>query len=473
LIFDTQYHTTSDIPRFDKLTETKNGRLKYAEWNYGPMDFLFFSPRMEMEFSSKWMNKLRIITSYQRVKESRIWRKFDKDIRNYRKEKVDVFTFNADASAKLSKKTKINYGVEAAYNRVRSQAYGRKLVVSGHEIIDETGEYYVPTRYPNAGSYYMDFAVYSGWEHRFDNRNFLNLGIRFTQTFLSALWKDLQLVELPFQSVEISNFAITPMVRYIYSPEKWKISLSLGSGYRSPNVDDVGKIREKKGKLLVPNINLRPEYLYTSELSLQRRFFSNRLKLQGFVYHNFIVNYIDRQPYVLNGFSQINYDGDMVDIYANVNSGTARIYGFDLLAETTPSEHFSWSAGLSYIKGRKQNGDPMPSIPPLKINSNLKFKNDFYEINIYYLYYAKKPLGEYDIKGGVDNLDESPFDPRTGEYVGFPQWNIFNLSFTYYLTHNLTLNLGVENIFDVHYKRFASAVSEPGRNFKVQITGKF
>ena len=33
-----QYSTSSDIPRYDRLTDIRNGKLRYAEWYYGPQD---------------------------------------------------------------------------------------------------------------------------------------------------------------------------------------------------------------------------------------------------------------------------------------------------------------------------------------------------------------------------------------------------------------------------------------------------
>ncbi|NPA43833.1 MAG: TonB-dependent receptor [Chlorobi bacterium] len=473
LIFDTQFHSTSDIPRFDKLTEYKDGKLKYAEWRYGPMELFFFSPRAEVKTERQWLDKAKFIVSYQRVRESRIWRKFTDSIRRYRKEKVHILTLNTDFTASPGRHDHLDYGAEFVYNRVLSDAYGRLLVVEGHRITAETGEYYVPTRYPNAGSYYMTFAAYANWEHRFNRRHQVALGMRATQTYLKAKWKDLQLVDLPFQSVLINNFAFTPTFHYIYSPEHWKISLTLGSGFRSPNVDDVGKIREKKGKLLVPNVNLRPEYLYMGELGIRNSIWNGVVEWQAYVYYNLITDYIQRKPYVLNGFSQIMYDGEMVDIYANVNGGKARIYGTDVALIVKPHPHIRWQTSYHWLKGRKENGEPMPSIPPAKWLSKLSYKNDFFEILGIFEYHAFKPLDEYDTESGIDNLDQSPQDPITGEYLGFPAWHTFDLAFNYYLTHNLTLSVGVDNIFDIHYKRFASAVSEPGRNLKIQISGRF
>ena len=47
----------------------------------------------------------------------------------------------------------------------------------------------------------------------------------------------------------------------------WESTLSLSTGFRSPNVDDVTKVFEKSGKLTVPNENLTPEQSKNIELT--------------------------------------------------------------------------------------------------------------------------------------------------------------------------------------------------------------
>ncbi len=473
LIFNTQFHTTSDIPRFDKLTEKKNGHLKYAEWRYGPMQRFLISPTWEWKPGNTWIETIRIIPAFQNIRESRIKRKFGDSIRAYQKEHVRVFSLNADINAKPAPKWKINYGAETVYNKINSKAYGKKLIIDGHQITDLEGHYYVPSRYPNDGSYYVSAALYGNAQYRFNSRHLIHTGLRFTQIVMEARWKNLRLVALPFQKLHLANFSATPSFSYIYTPNTWKISAGISSGFRSPNIDDVGKIREKKGKLLVPNIHLKPEYSYNAEIGIQKTLFQGKLSLQTYFYYNLIRNYIDRQRYNLNGFNQIPYDGETVDIYANVNNGNARIYGGDFIAHWQIAKQLSWKANASWLKGKKQNGKPMPSIPPLKIFSTLNYKTDYFEAILGFEYNGKKPLEEYDVNSGIDNLDEGPVDPDTGKFAGFPQWYVFNAYFSYYLTHNLTLNIGVDNIFDVHYKKFASAISEPGRNLKIQILGRF
>ena len=472
-IFDTQFHTTSDIPRFDKLTEYKNGQLKYAEWRYGPMQRLLFSPQWEWKPGGTWIHQLKIIPSFQNIHESRITRKFGSLIRKYQKENLYIGTLNVDAEAKLKNRFDINYGLEWMYNNLHSRAYGKKLLVNGNQITGLEGDYYVPSRYPNGHALYSHFAFYTDMRKRFNKRHLVELGMRFTQTYLDAAWEDLQLVSLPFQQVKLGNFAFTPMLSYIFSPDTWKFSINLGSGFRSPNIDDIGKIREKHGKLLVPNTGLKPEYSYYGEAGIIKRFPVRDLSLKVFGYYNILHHYIDRRPFTLEGLNQLIYDGDTVDLYANVNNGNAAIYGVDVMADWNITHQLKWHADMSWAKGRKADGTPLPSIPPLKIFSSVEVDSDYFDFILSALYFGRKSLDEYDVIGGVDNLEQTPVDPQTGQYTGYPSWYIVNFYFKFNLTHTLTLNLGVENLFDIHYKRFASAVSEPGRNFKIQITGKF
>ena len=45
-----QYSTSSDIPRFDRLTELKDGELKFAEWFYGPQKRFLASTQLILNY---------------------------------------------------------------------------------------------------------------------------------------------------------------------------------------------------------------------------------------------------------------------------------------------------------------------------------------------------------------------------------------------------------------------------------------
>lgn len=475
LIFETQLNLNSEINRFDKLNEFKNGQLKYAEWRYGPSKRLLISPQLKLNFDTKWLKKARIILAYQDWDESRISRKFTSDTRKYKEENVKVYSFNADFNTHFTKRKILSYGLEATYNEVKSKAYSKKLLINGHEITGYEPGPPVQTRYPDGGSHYSSFAAYGNFKYIVNNKSGFNAGVRFTQTYVSVIWKDNTFITLPYNINELANFAFTGDISYIFSPKNWKINAVLSSGFRSPNVDDIGKIREKKGKVIVPNIYLDPEYAYNGEMSVTRFFNHKKFSVSLDGYYSYLYNYIARDKFeLIPGQTTINYNGEPAETYANVNAGDAEIYGGSLTVEGKLNKHFALDGGVFYTKGRMLDKHrPLPSIPPVYGNAKLSYKLDNIESALQYRFMLDKPVDEYDVIGGVDNIEESPVDPNTGAYVGFPQWHILNWYGTYHINQNISINLAVENIFDIHYREFASAISAPGRNFKIQVVTHF
>jgi len=475
LILEAQANWTSSINRFDKLTEEKNGSLKYAEWRYGPSKRLLLSPQLHLNFDTKWLKKAKIIFGYQDWDESRINRKFGSLIRKYRVENIKVYSLNADFNTRFSPSKIFSYGLEATYNEVKSKAYSKELIVQEHKITGYNEGPPVPTRYPDGSSHYSSFAAYSNYKYILNKKSSFNAGIRFTQTYVSVIWKDNTFITLPYNINELANFAFTGDVSYIFTPQNWKFNFLLSSGYRSPNVDDIGKIREKHGKVVVPNIYLDPEYAYNGETAVTHYFNHKKFSLSLGGYYSYLYHYIARDKFELvPNQSQILYNGEMADTYANVNSGDAEIYGGSVTFDGKINHNWFLAGGVFYTKGRMLDKQrPLPSIPPVYGNSKLTYKFDHIETALQYKFMLDKPVSEYDVIGGVDNIEESPIDPDTGKYTGFPQWHILNWYGTYHINKNVTINLAVENIFDIHYKEFASAISAPGRNFKIQVVTHF
>lgn len=87
LNLNLQYSSSSDIPRYDKLSETKNGTLKFSEWYYGPQKRIFVSPQLKFFLGKSWLKKGTITGAFQKIHESRINRKFDQLTRFYFNEK--------------------------------------------------------------------------------------------------------------------------------------------------------------------------------------------------------------------------------------------------------------------------------------------------------------------------------------------------------------------------------------------------
>ncbi len=482
LLINFQASESSNIPRFDRLTELKNGTLKFAEWYYGPQRRLFFSPQYQFNSNNKWIHSGSITAGYQKIKESRIKRKYGSNERTHQKENVTVYSINTDFKVSLSKNRDLSYGLEFTHNDVNSNAYGEILTVSNGLINGISENTIVQSRYPDGGSKYTTAAAYLNYRQDINKQMTLNSGGRYTYTKLKASFIDQTYISLPETKLKLNNASFTANIGLTYHPTKLtQFNAVLSSGFRSPNIDDIGKIREKSGLLTVPNINLKPEYAYNGELGITKFFKNKKNQISLNTYYTLLNNYIYRTNFVVaNDASTTNentvlYDGDEVTTIANKNGSTAYILGGTIDAFFTPANNFIVKGNLTYTQGKTNDTNTyLPSIAPLFGNISVGYHKNKVEGGLLWNYSAKKNAEEYS-SGGEDNLNQSPLiDPNPSidgdeYYAGTPTWNTFNSYFGYQVTEVLKVQLGLDNIFDIHYKEFASGISAPGRNFRASM----
>jgi hemoglobin/transferrin/lactoferrin receptor protein len=483
-----QYSTSSDIPRFDRLTELKDptdtSSLKFAEWYYGPQERLLISPQLKIAPKKKWLNEGTFTFAYQNIKESRIQRKFGSLERSYRKEAVDIFSLNGDFSVSLAKNRDFGYGFEVAYNDVSSNSYGKELNVVGNQIVGYDGDFAVQSRYPDGGSSYLSSALYTNYRQDVSRKSTLNFGMRLTNTQLKATWIDTSFITLPDADISLSNTALTATVGYVYKPTKtWQLNAVLSSGFRSPNIDDVGKIREKSNRLTIPNVNLKPEHAYNAELGVEKYFNKRKFRIGANVYYMLLDNYIYREALTETGFS-LEYDGDSYStaneqILANVNKGTAYVAGFTMNYQGKLHKNWTTSGSITYTKGETYDtNEPMSSIPPLFGNFDVNFVDNKVEAGVNVRFNAMKDIEDFNINEGIDNHDLTPVVDMSAsdnleKYYGSPSWTTVGAHASYRVNSNFKLQGRVSNIFDEHYREFASGISAPGRNLSLSLIADF
>ena len=475
-----QYSTSSNVPRFDRLTELKNGNLKFAEWYYGPQNRLLVSSQLEINPNKNWLDSGTITVAYQNVKESRIQRKFGSLERSYKEEGVDVFSMNADFTVPLAKKRNLGYGFEAAYNDVKSNSYGKTLRVNNNEIVGFDDGFTVQSRYPDGGSSYFSSAMYLDYRQDITPKSTLNTGIRLTNTQLDAKWIDETFIKLPSNEISLNNTAVTATVGYVYKPVRtWQLNAVLSSGFRSPNIDDVGKVREKNGEVTVPNITLKPEHAYNAEIGFQKYSNNRKFRVGANVYYTLLNNYIYREAFQLNGSPTISYEGEQGNIVANVNKGTAYITGATVSYQGNFFGNWSTSGFLTYTKGKAYDTNlPMSSIPPLFGRFELNYSNKKFEGGANFVFNAKKDIKDYNLDEGIDNHTQTPIINENAievvdKYYGTPSWMTVGLFAKYTVNSNISIQTQFSNLFDRHYKEFASGVSAPGRNISISLLTNF
>ena len=483
LTLNIQFSNSSDIPRFDKLNEYKNGELRFAEWHYGPQKRFLFSPQLKVFPKKKLFYKGYFTLAYQNIKESRVSRKFEELNRSHQNENVHVWSFNGDFETQKSKKRSIAYGFEWVKNKVLSSAFSQELILNGSQITGFSDPTSIPARYPSAGSDYTSAAFYGNFKWDLSPKTTLTAGGRYTHTWLKARWETNNgvypqwLFDSPIgnlTAIDNENDALTGSLSITYRPSRsWQLNFLASSGFRSPNIDDLGKIRESRGILLIPNPTLKPEYANNLDFGISYFTPNKKGAFALRLYSTFLTNYIGRQfapnytDQLTGHVMELRFDEDIVQTQINDNMGAASIHGASFEGKWNLTPHLTVSSDLTFIRTDFIEGfGPLPSILPFYGANMLQYNKDKLSVRIRNRFSSAKNPEDYSL-GGEDGLDETPVELNSEgfpQFIGTPSWSIFNLSGSYAWTEQLVIRAGLENVFDVHYREFASGISASGRS---------
>ena len=482
LNLNIQFSESSDIDRFDQLSIPMDDSLKFSEWYYGPQKRLLISPSLRIFPKKKFMDKGVITFGFQKVNESRIKRKFNSLNRSHQIEDLTVLSLNGDFDKSFNNGHTLSYGLETTYNHNYSKAYDRILSVDGNNVVGLGTKTAIPTRYPSDGSSYASFASYVNWSWNMSEFFTFNVGTRLTFTKLKASWNDVISVNPQLSKVNLNSEALTTTVSMKLRPSnKIQINTVLSSGFRNPNIDDIGKIRENNGLLVVPNTFLKPEYAYNLDLGVDYRSLNGKsyFSIRGF--STIISRHIGRAEYTVYSdittpdTSTIIYNNEEVTTIANKNLGNRFIHGFSIDGFNNLSRGLKINYSLTYTKGdNNESYGPLPSISPLFGSLSLNYINNDISIRAVYKFSDSKDPSEYSI-GGEDGLDETPYiigQDGLKNFLGTPSWSDFSIFASKKISSNSTLRLGISNIFDIHYRTFASGISAPGRSFQAGLNLK-
>jgi hemoglobin/transferrin/lactoferrin receptor protein len=386
---------------------------------------------------------------------------------------------NADLRKQIKEKNELSYGVEIVGNKVTSAAT-KMNIYTGANVTP------VDTRYPNGGSKTMNIGAYltDSWE--INEKFILSDGLRFSHNSLTSNFDTAAAVstfQFPYTSVKQTNNALNGNLGLIIMPEKnIRFSILGSTGFRSPNVDDMSRVYESAGStVVVPNSKLKPEYAYNIEGGLATTIMDDKIKLEATYNYTLLKNAIVMKEFQYDGKDSLLFNGTLSQVMAAQNVDEAFIQGLFGAITADLTDNVSFKTTLTYTVGQYHqqlasiNNDPnhdtilpMDHIPPMFGQTSIIYHFKKFESEIYARYSAAKIGRDYSL-GAEDNESYSA-DPVSG-YM--PAWLTFNIKTAYHVTKTVTINLAVENLFDSHYRIFASGISAPGRNIMAAIRVKF
>jgi len=452
--------TSSNIPRYDRLIENDaNGLPVNAEWYYGPQNWMMQQLTTTLYQPTRLFDDARITLAYQNVEESRHDRRLFNDQLRHRTENLGVLNFNADFNKQINEKQQLFYGVEAFYNYVNSGAYREDIITGERTSAD--------TRYPSGGSTYSSVAAYSAYKWNINKNWILNAGLRYSHVWLNARALEPLAINLPFNQIDNDNGAFNGNTGLVWLPtDDFKVDLLFSTGFRSPNVDDVGKVFEfAEDEIVIPNDNLSPEYIYNSELSMRKKF-ANWLQVDFTLFYAHLTDAIVRREVQFNGQDSLLIDGSWKNLQANVNAGAAFVTGISTFIKGKLTPQLSFDASLTYTDGKDlEENEPLRHVAPLFGQVSISYKIKKFETEAFMQY-----------NGAISAANLPPSErAKTQLYTtdGALAWQTYNWRMAYHFSPSISLNASVENLLDLHYRPYSSGISAAGRNFVVSLSAHF
>jgi hemoglobin/transferrin/lactoferrin receptor protein len=461
------YSETSDYSRYDRLIRPNSDGtgLRSAEWYYGPQKWFMGNLQVNKKGKGLFYDGLKITTAYQHFEESRNDRDFQDVIKNSNKEKVDAFSANIDFENKRIGNLRLYYGTEYIYNKVGSEGTQENIETA---VVSNAA-----SRYPD-GATWQTLAGYINSEYKAKPNFTLLTGLRYSHVWIDAVF-DKTFYPFPFDNAKLDNGALTGSIGLSWFPKAdLQITWNGSTGFRSPNIDDVGKVFDSEpGSVVVPNPDLETEYAYSTEAGIRKNF-ADKVVLKGAAFYTYLVDALVRRDFEFNGESQILYNGELSNVQAIQNAAKAYVYGFELGFEAFLSDQITVSSNLTITEGIEEEEDgtdyPGRHVAPTFGDFHLIWKNQKIKTDLFFNYNGEIAFKDLAFsERGKDYIYAQDSDGNP--YA--PSWYTLNLRTSYDITNNLNTTLAVENITNQRYRSYSSGISAAGTNLILGLSYQF
>jgi outer membrane receptor protein involved in Fe transport len=220
--------------------------------------------------------------------------------------------------------------------------------------------------------------------------------------------------------------------------------VSFNTGFRAPNIDDLGTLGIVDFRYEIPNMDLEPEQSFQYQVGYKQKY--SRLSGEIFLYRNELYNLIVRNKVpdeIIDGYP----------VYIKENAERAYIEGIETAWDFELNKSWLISAGMTYTYGQNITKDePVRRIPPLFGRVATEFRTGNLWLNL-----------EWQAAGSQERLAAGDKDDNRIPSGGTPGWNIFNINSAYTIGV-FKIDLSLVNIFNTDYRYHGSGVNGYGRS---------
>ena len=389
------------------------------------------------QYENPIFKKIEISVSQQTSFEQRKLQKNGSTTLRAERDEVNTLGVLADIQSQFSAIWSAHSGID----------YFKDQVNSTRQDINLTNNLIKPLRglYPNDAGYQYQ-SIYS--IHHLDLDAWqVESGLRFHQNVASLPDTTLGLTKVKSSALVYSLGVARAISQGI------SIYANTSSGFRAPNMDDLGSLGIVDFRYELPAFDLKPEYSQNYEIGIKiskAKFFQELT-----IFQTKLENLITRvkTTNVLQGYP----------VYEKRNVDKAFLRGGEWSGRFDLSNSVSAKANISYVYGQSVTlNEPMRRIPPLHGGFNLSYSRKNLFVNSELLFAASQ-----------DRLSAGDKADNRMNPLGTPGWAIINVQANYLFNSHLSISLQAQNIGDVDYRMHGSGINGVGRSLWGQIHLKF
>ncbi len=425
-----QYVQQRSVPLYHRI-KLEN----YAYYDFAPQERSMSYVKLENTSTQLWRQAINLVLSSQQSFEKRNYFRNGNANRFSEEDKVTILGATIDLASVWSKQWLSNSGIEYYHDRVNSVKY--QVPISGSAANAQI----VRGLYPDgAGNH--NFSIYS--LHHFNMGVFtIEAGVRYNalsiqMTDTSKSVTSVGEVNLKPASL-VSNLALGVQLH-----KQSRLYTTFSTGYRSPNIDDMGTLGLVDFRYEVPAYDLSPEKSYHTEIGY--RFKNKQLAITTSFFYMHLSNLITRvqvQGLQVNGYN----------VYTKQNSQESYIKGAELDLTYQLSDAFVFHLGGAHVFGQNLSGkEPMRRIPPFNGTVQIRYENHGWYMML-----------EDMLANAQTRLAQGDKDDNRIPAGGTPGWNLINF-YGGYRGNVFSFSAGLQNIQNTDYRTHGSGINGMGRS---------
>ncbi|MCM4174112.1 TonB-dependent receptor [Arenibacter sp. TNZ] len=417
-----------DVPVYHKVALED-----YAINKMDPQKRQLAYARFQQDLMNSIFKSAVVTASFQQNEEGRILQKNGATLVRTENDRVRTFGFSAETRTSAGKIWSANSGVEMYNDQVNSSRTDKEL--STNTQTAKRGLYPDGATMTSIAAFSMHTLSLGQWE--------ITAGSRFN-TFINKVTDSALGTTKLTPSALVGNFAVQRSIN-----QSSNVFASINTGFRAPNINDLGSLGIVDFRYETPNFDLNPEHSLQYQMGYK---FRNRLlKAEVFLYRNELYDLIVRN----------RIEGDSIEgypVYQKKNVDRGFVQGAEMAWDLTLKPNWKFSGNMTYTYGQNKTSDePARRIPPLfgRLATEYGVKNWTFN-------------ADWLIAGKQDRLASGDIDDNRIPLGGTPGWNVLNLH-TSYTMNFVTVDLGLQNIFNEDYRYHGSGVNGYGRSGVISV----